>query len=576
MANIQQEIKNIKDNIKKLKDVNDERLLPLVAYKYIYLSDPEELSFSHYRDIIVDGPNDGGIDAIFSHPEEDNKLIILQSKYYKEITTKDTLLNAFRKIAATIKDLKNQQTETYKKELRHAWANEYDEDKVIEVVFLTSADISDSVISNVKSILAKEDAPFQIQIYTKIELERIIDNSNNLEPWVKNGYLEIDSKSNTCKCPNNENGIIINVTAKSLKNLYEKNDFKLFQQNFRYYIKEKKIDDKIINTIRKDGNLFWFLNNGIIIACSDYWFNGNNKLELEQFSIINGCQTTSLIGDNDFTEDFYLTCKVVKSEESNYDEFVSKIAEASNRQKAIKSRDLKSTEKSMIHLKKQLEEEPNPIFLEIRRGCKISKNIKKVKNDLYGQLILSFFLQQPAKARNSSKTMFEIDSLYNSIFRRKNFDKDTIVDVLDIYNSFTAYKNKKIENEDFKRMPDSETMIKYIHFFVLAIIGLLVKKKRNLIDIKKWKETYQEDNIKGSFINKDIVKYDSTLESFFNSVLYDLTKLFEDNKTKIGTEANFTKVSGYYPDIVIPFILERFFEDPYYAEERKGLLNLFK
>ena len=120
MANIQEEIKILRKLHKKLEEVSDNTLLPLLAYKYIYIQDPEDLRYSDFKTIIVDGPNDGGIDAIFNHPE-DERLILLQSKNYsQDITSKDTILNAFRKINATLKDLKNFQTANYNKKLRSA------------------------------------------------------------------------------------------------------------------------------------------------------------------------------------------------------------------------------------------------------------------------------------------------------------------------------------------------------------------------------------------------------------------------------------------------------------------------
>lgn len=583
MANIQAEIKNLKHFYKKLEDVSDNTLLPLLAYKYIYIQDPEDLRYSDFNKIIVDGPNDGGIDALFSHPE-DERLVIIQAKNYSEnIITKDTVLNAFRKINATIQDLKNVQTAGYNKKLRNAWSNLYDEDKPIEVVFLTSANISKELITTIKNKLEQEEMPFHATIYTKEELESAIEESGNTSPWVKHATLDID-KNNKCECPDSENGVIVNITATSLKKIYETYDIKLFQQNFRYFIKDKKVDPKIVESIQKDANSFWFLNNGIIIACKDFRVDGD-KLRLEDFSIINGCQTTSLIGENNFSNDFYLTCKVVKSPNpEQQDSFVSKIAEASNRQKAIKPRDLKATDKAMRQLQLDLKKEvPAPsIFLEIRRGEKSPRNAEKIKNDLYGQLILSFILQQPAKAKNSSRTMFDSASLYSSIFKRKNFDKETIVDLWDLYNSFMDYKDNKLKKGNFS-IEEAEAMIQYIHFFILAISGLLVKVKRNLFDITskncfsaEGEKQLQEDNIRGHFLNKDLADYDIILGGFFDCLLEDLTNIFKDHKSDIGTEANFTKVTEHYPKLVLPFIKDRFFINDYHKKSRKEFLNLFK
>lgn len=571
MANIHKEIEELQNSSKKIKNIPEERLLPLLAYKYIYLTSPEDIRVSDFKRITVDGPNDGGIDAIFAHPEEP-RLVIIQSKYYsKPISNKDIVIDAFRKLAKTINDLKNNQTASYREDLRKVWANEYDPTLQMEVVFLTSTDITDTLKNKILDILKQEDFSFTPLIYTKKDLELFIDNSGELSPWVEHDKLIID-KNNLCRCPNNENGIIVNITAKSLKQLYEKYTFRLFQQNFRYYVKDKKVDSKVIDSIRKDQNNFWFLNNGIIIACEDFLIDGDN-LKLTNFSIINGCQTTSLLGNNDIINDFFLTCKVVKPHAGQgQDQFVAKIAEASNRQKAIRSRDLKSTEKSMRKLQKDLAEEPNPFFMEIRRGEKTPKNAIKIKNELYGQLVLSFIFQQPAKARNSKNTMFESDDLYNMIFRRKNFDKQTIEDIYSLYTAFNNYRDKK---ENFAPI-ESETMINYIHFYVLAIAGLLVKIKRNVLEPKNWKNKLESDAISGHFLNIDLDKYEIYLQGFFDYLLKQLTDIFNDHKIEIGTEANFTKVQGYYHQYIIPVIMDKFVYSDYEKLSTGNFLKLFK
>lgn len=571
MANIHKEIEELQNSSKKIKNIPEERLLPLLAYKYIYLTSPEDIRVSDFKRITVDGPNDGGIDAIFAHPEEP-RLVIIQSKYYsKPISNKDIVIDAFRKLAKTINDLKNNQTASYREDLRKVWANEYDPTLQMEVVFLTSTDITDTLKNKILDILKQEDFSFTPLIYTKKDLELFIDNSGELSPWVEHDKLIID-KNNLCRCPNNENGIIVNITAKSLKQLYEKYTFRLFQQNFRYYVKDKKVDSKVIDSIRKDQNNFWFLNNGIIIACEDFLIDGDN-LKLTNFSIINGCQTTSLLGNNDIINDFFLTCKVVKPHAGQgQDQFVAKIAEASNRQKAIRSRDLKSTEKSMRKLQKDLAEEPNPFFMEIRRGEKTPKNAIKIKNELYGQLVLSFIFQQPAKARNSKNTMFESDDLYNMIFRRKNFDKQTIEDIYSLYTAFNNYRDKK---ENFAPI-ESETMINYIHFYVLAIAGLLVKIKRNVLEPKNWKNKLESDAISGYFLNIDLDKYEIYLQGFFDYLLKQLTDIFNDHKIEIGTEANFTKVQGYYHQYIIPVIMDKFVYSDYEKLSTENFLKLFK
>lgn len=178
--------------------------------------------------------------------------------------------------------------------------------------------------------------------------------------------------------------------------------------------------------------------------------------------------------------------------------------------------------------------------------------------------------------------MFDSSSLYSTIFKRKNFDKETIVDLWDLYKSFMDYKDKKLKDGNFS-IEEAETMIEYIHFFVLAIAGLIVKVKRGLFDITtkecfsaEGEKKLQADNIQGHFLNKEMDDYETILFGFFDCILEDLTNIFKDHKNNIGTEANFTKVAEHYPKLVLPFIKDRFFINEYQRKSRKDFLNLFK
>ena len=116
------------------------------------------------------------------------------------------------------------------------------------------------------------------------------------------------------------------------------------------------------------------MNNGIIIACEYFEIDGDT-VKLSKFSIVNGGQTTTLIGNykGTNTKEFYIPCKIVATKvdpkstksDSNAD-FFTKIAEATNSQKPIYARDLKSNAPEMVQLYNWLKNEK--VYLEIKRG----------------------------------------------------------------------------------------------------------------------------------------------------------------------------------------------------------------
>jgi hypothetical protein len=316
-----------------------------------------------------------------------------------------------------------------------------------------------------------------------------------------------------------DNGILVNVRASSLKRLYEKyKDAGLFEQNFRYFVGNKRIDNNITKSLTNKRDDFWFLNNGIIIGCSDYTDDADN-IKLYDFSIINGCQTTTLIGEykgRNEGEDFVLPCKIVKpatskgKNEDTFYSFISDIAESSNSQKPILDRDLKSNKHEQKDLQKRLKEEDPPVFLEIKRGDVslrskklVSGDWQKISNDVLGQLILSFYLQQPGTARSSKKKIFADPNTYNKIFFRQ-YDKDGLIDLIKLNKYYKDFDN----NTEYVTL--SQQMVgSNGKFVVLAIIGFLLKHKRGLLKTKKtengeqWLTEVEADNLKGPIFNRD-------------------------------------------------------------------------
>lgn len=136
-----------------------------------------------------------------------------------------------------------------------------------------------------------------------------------------------------------------NVLSSSIIALYNKYaGYGLFDLNIRKYIRNKMVDSGINETLDRNRENFWFLNNGITIACDNFDVDGDT-VWLEGFSIVNGGQTTYLIGNykGSGKGEFYIPCKIVAVNKGDADNsFFTKIAEAVNSQKPIYARDLKS------------------------------------------------------------------------------------------------------------------------------------------------------------------------------------------------------------------------------------------
>ena len=340
----------------------------------------------------------------------------------------------------------------------------------------------------------------------------------------------------------------------------------LFDLNIRKYIRNTLVDNGIKRTLNNNRDNFWFLNNGIIIACEDFTIDGN-RIHLENFSIVNGGQTTHLIathkGTN--TNEFYLPCKIVATkDEKQASFFFTSIAEATNSQKPIFARDLKSNTPEMVRLSRWLKDES--IYLEIKRGCKPEKGFKpktKISNEELGQLILSFVYQKPGTSRSGKKAIFENQNIYKQIYQ-ENYQKipakkQFILDLIDLNDRYKEVENKfKQERLD----PDQIVILKNGKQTIFALMGvcyMLVNGDISEKDILDNPKILSDVNFEYGALLSSYKEDD--IEEKFEQIIYDIVEIVTDafknafESNNITSPSNFMKTDlKYYNEIAHKFI----------------------
>lgn len=514
----------------------------------------------------VDGANDGGIDFIYSDEET---LYLIQGKSSSNLSIED-VENALNKLAKAFKKFKDHKLDELNDAVRTALSNAYDDltdDKNVELVLFTNTAFDKKQKQQINEIGKSEILnKFIVSVYDRddIDLQKAIEEES--DGLVPEGELLLklgDDKSANRLAFGDGKGIIVNIRASSLKSLYQKyNKQGLFSYNLREHITQKSVDDAIDYTIKKDRDNFWYYNNGITIGCGDYSIDGN-KLRLYDFSIINGAQTTTKIGKSTLVnekDDFALTCKIVRADVSlgAEEDFISKISEASNSQKPIKSRDLKSNLKEQRIMKnKAADNGKYSLAIEIKRGVHPSnyKSVEKwqrVQNDYVGQLIYSCIFQRPGKARNSKNTMFSSKDVYQTIFHRKH-DYNTIYDLVRLGSNYDEYVKKLAETAESNDEIERLSMAKNAKLSVLSVLCYLLKKKRGLIK-DRHSDGLHEDNLQGFLISDypgdDL---DKLLESCFGFVIREHVHIYKqyESELKLTSYSNFLKSDSYYDDIIL-------------------------
>lgn len=567
---IRVEVEKARTEIKKRRSelsVSDDR-----AFSYVLLDNYFEVhDFVDQNDLVTDGPNDGGIDFLY-YDEDETKVILCQAKYTAKLSYEE-IQNELDKMNSTLENFKIGNTGSYNNKLKSALQNALDrlpDDAQDNITFnlYTSADVDvDMALKKLNSTSHKFSIDI-VTIYHQTDIaNQIQENQEKLE-IVDYEKIKIDRAKNVLVYESDgARGIMVNILSTSLVRLYNKySKSGLFDLNIRRYIPHKIVDTRINDSLNKCREDFWFLNNGIIIACEDFEVDGNT-VELVGFSIVNGGQTTSLIGKykGDNKKEFAIPCKIVASKSNDKEkkkgkslEFFTRIAEATNSQKQILSRDLKSNSPEMIRLAKSLENEK--IYLEIKRGVKPAFVYRySIKNDELGQLILSMVQQRPGTSRSLKRVIFENLDTYSKIFK-VNYDKDAskkafLIDLIKLNDRYITIENEFKENG----LTDIQVeVLKNGKQIIFALFGVLYMVANNDIseqDIVKDRYIVKNNSFTyGRFLSNyrgdDIEKKLKKLVKALVTILTDSYKVAL--KTKQATSvSNFFKTDAKYMDQIL-------------------------
>ena len=545
MELIENELRQIKLEVKEIlkRDISDEQAFEFLSEELFCLK--ERNGYNPLFDIemsITNGPNDGGVDFVY-YDEQSSKVILGQCKYTKNLKLND-IITELNKMSTTVENFKISNTGIYNEKLRAELQNALDrlpdgDEGNVEYNIYTISDYDETSIMNKIEAEHNTYSKEMVNVYGKDEfITKIKEKVEKLNTIEEEFTINIDQANNYLTYSNSSaDGIMVNMSSNSLIKMFNKyKDEGLLDMNIRKYVKNKMVDDGIKRTLDKDRSNFWFFNNGIIIACDDYYVDGNT-VKIRGFSIVNGGQTTNRIGNYKGSnhEEFFIPCKIICINNKNKNLF-SKVAETTNSQKPIYPRDLKANSPEMKMLQSWLDKEN--IYLEIKRGEKKKNKKYKIKNDELGQLILSFVYQQPGTARSGKKTIFDNNNYYNKLYKQ-NYEKDInkkkfITDLIKLNQEY-IYVEEKLKNDTAKyptKLNNEQKIIlknaKYIFISLFGISYFLENGDIDLNDIISDPEIVTtQDFIYGKFINnyrKD--DFEEKITALIVQIIYCLEEIY--------------------------------------------------
>lgn len=596
MELIENELRQIKLEVKEIlkRDISDEQAFEFLSEELFCLK--ERNGYNPLFDIemsITNGPNDGGVDFVY-YDEESSKVILGQCKYTKNLKLND-IITELNKMSTTVENFKISNTGIYNEKLRAELQNALDrlpdgDEGNVEYNIYTISDYDETSIMNKIEAEHNTYSKEMVNVYGKDEfITKIKEKVEKLNTIEEEFTINIDRANNFLTYSNSSaDGIMVNMSSNSLIKMFNKyKDEGLLDMNIRKYVKNKMIDDGIKRTLDKDRSNFWFFNNGIIIACDDYYVDGNT-VKIRGFSIVNGGQTTNRIGNYKGSnhEEFFIPCKIICINNKNKNLF-SKVAETTNSQKPIYPRDLKANSPEMKMLQSWLDKEN--IYLEIKRGEKKKNKKYKIKNDELGQLILSFVYQQPGTARSGKKTIFDNNNYYNKLYKQ-NYEKDInkkkfITDLIKLNQEY-IYVEEKLKNDTAKyptKLNNEQKIIlknaKYIFISLFGISYFLENGDIDLNDIISDPEIVTtQDFIYGKFINnyrKD--DFEEKITALIVQIIYCFEEIYNRQLStgSITSVSNLFKTDKKYRELIVRHTLQNL-NMPYHKGQFDSCIEIFK
>lgn len=224
----------------------------------------------------------------------------------------------------------------------------------------------------------------------------------------------------------NIRGMVATVQAKELVRLIADPEDpsrplqEIFQENARVYLTQKnRINRKILDSALAESNAeFWYLNNGITITCEHLEYQPRTRapiLDLTNVQVVNGGQTSNALFEafQQNSERVGNALVLVRIYETKRREISAKIAESTNSQTPIRSRDLRSNDE--IQKKLELSFRELGYAYERKAGQFPSEPAEsRIDALLAGQAYVAYQLHLPEIAGKDRGKVF--GELYEQVF----------------------------------------------------------------------------------------------------------------------------------------------------------------
>lgn len=226
-------------------------------------------------------------------------------------------------------------------------------------------------------------------------------------------YHSAGLKGMVCSAPGREIAKLVNSDPSGF----------LFDSNIRRFLGGRgavNADIRKTCSDKEKAPLFWFLNNGITIACDSFdAVTDPDKplVKIKNIQIVNGCQTATTLAQakmaNELSKDVYVMLRIYEAPDNS---LVNQIVLTTNNQNKISSRDLRANDQVQVEM--QMRFRKYQLYYE-RKAREYDKDdqidrTRIAANELVAQSYLAVAMKKPSDARRRKYKVW--GDLYKKVF----------------------------------------------------------------------------------------------------------------------------------------------------------------
>lgn len=368
---------------------------------------------------------------------------------------------------------------------------------------------------------------------------------------VVNGKIKGIDKGYFEKSDGNIRALIVNVDARDLvrivlddeviRNKADMNDneyeemkkFKIledtFDDNVRTYLKKSSINKNIKTTaLSEENNKFFYYNNGVTLTCNSFSYESRCSpvIELKNMQVVNGSQTIhslyeAFLEDSSKFNDIEILCRICEVRDSSLS---TRIAEYTNSQNPVKSRDIRSVDFIQLSLEKEFFVAEK--FYERKKNQYADKPLsQRIDAEKAGQVLMAFFNRSPYEAKNRKGLIF--GDKYEEVFN-EDVNANKVRLAYSLFEKIEAEKNRiKSEIVSDQLLFKQKSYIIHASYYILYVMGELARRKKINLDFINFQQIWELYQYAVSIIETTITKEQKAIGQ-----KYTHSTFFRSNKSK--------------------------------------------